>query len=385
MTTALAIAGLGAAGLHLYKAVLRHPEVELVAVMDVDPAILDVLRGRVPILTRDFEELCTSARVQAIFIGSPTPLHLPQALAALDHDKDVIVEKPMSTDYESAVQLREHARRTGRVLVVGHSQSFEPFVRCIAESRQRHDLGGLRRLVLSEQTDWMTRPRTPEELDESLGGGPILRQGAHLVDTARYLAGGGPVTDVTASGFAMDGAACHGSFVASMRAGGALVTLAYDGYGPNVGDGQSLSPLSGEEAASRKGHLNATQLAQATDESAGPTAGGGSPPAWVMQRAVLAVYERGQVSYDSTSGLVRTVRHDRRAHVEDPRLLSSGRTALLDELIAAREGTEPLHDGTWGAENLRVCLEMAAAARDEGHGAGRATSHQSTNSMREWR
>ena len=39
-------------------------------------------------------------------------------------------------------------------------------------------------------TDWVYRPRRPEELDVAKGGGVTFRQGAHQFDILRYLCGG---------------------------------------------------------------------------------------------------------------------------------------------------------------------------------------------------
>ena len=39
-------------------------------------------------------------------------------------------------------------------------------------------------------TDWIYRPRRPDELDISLGGGVTFRQGSHQFDIIRLLGGG---------------------------------------------------------------------------------------------------------------------------------------------------------------------------------------------------
>ena len=44
--------------------------------------------------------------------------------------------------------------------------------------------------IASNFTDWMHRPRLPEELDVQQGGGPVFRQASHQVDIVRYIAGG---------------------------------------------------------------------------------------------------------------------------------------------------------------------------------------------------
>ena len=52
-------------------------------------------------------------------------------------------------------------------------------------------------------TDWMTRPRRPDELDVAQGGGVTYRQGAHQFDIIRLI-GGGLVKSVRATTFDWD-------------------------------------------------------------------------------------------------------------------------------------------------------------------------------------
>ena len=52
-------------------------------------------------------------------------------------------------------------------------------------------------------TDYLYRPRRPEELDTALGGGAIFNQAAHQIDIVRLL-GGGRVASVRAATGAWD-------------------------------------------------------------------------------------------------------------------------------------------------------------------------------------
>jgi predicted dehydrogenase len=51
-------------------------------------------------------------------------------------------------------------------------------------------LGRLHAMTTWSATDWMLRPRRPDELDVSQGGGVVYRQAPHQVDSVRLLAGG---------------------------------------------------------------------------------------------------------------------------------------------------------------------------------------------------
>ena len=81
-------------------------------------------------------------------------------------------------------------------------------------------------------TDYLYRPRRPEELDTALGGGAIFNQGSHQVDIVRLI-GGGRIESVRAAAGAWDKARpTEGAYAALLTfANGAFASLTYSGYG----------------------------------------------------------------------------------------------------------------------------------------------------------
>jgi predicted dehydrogenase len=87
--------------------------------------------------------------------------------------------------------------RAGVALIVGPSHSFDA---PIARTKMLIDsgtYGRVRMITALNYTDFLYRPRRPEELDTRQGGGVVFSQGAHQVDVARLLAGS-PVRSVRA-------------------------------------------------------------------------------------------------------------------------------------------------------------------------------------------
>ena len=80
-------------------------------------------------------------------------------------------------------------------------------------------------------TDFLYRPRRPEELDTARGGGVVFSQAAHQVDVVRLLAGG-HVRSVRATTGAWDPARpTEGAYSALLTfADGAFASLTYSGY-----------------------------------------------------------------------------------------------------------------------------------------------------------
>jgi predicted dehydrogenase len=70
----------------------------------------------------------TAARVDAVTLAVPTKEHARIGCQLLDAGFDVLVEKPIASSVEEADQLIASARRSGRILQIGHVERFNPAV-----------------------------------------------------------------------------------------------------------------------------------------------------------------------------------------------------------------------------------------------------------------
>jgi myo-inositol 2-dehydrogenase/D-chiro-inositol 1-dehydrogenase len=68
---------------------------------------------------RDYRELLARPDVEAVDVVVPNHLHAEVGRAALQAEKDVLLEKPMALTVEECDQLLEAARESGRVLSIG--------------------------------------------------------------------------------------------------------------------------------------------------------------------------------------------------------------------------------------------------------------------------
>ena len=95
------------------------------------------------------------------------------------------------------------ARDAGVQLVVGHSHSFDAPILRAREIIASGSVGAVRMIQALNYTDFLYRPRRPEELDTAQGGGVLFSQAAHQIDIVRLL-GGGLVRSVRAGTGAWD-------------------------------------------------------------------------------------------------------------------------------------------------------------------------------------
>jgi predicted dehydrogenase len=103
------------------------------ALCDVVPGTLEAVGQRygVPAHARfaDFEALCASDLVDAVMVCT-SGSHVPPAVAALQHDKSVIAEKPLTSRLDEADALvavaREARQRSGAVALMAYMKLFDP-------------------------------------------------------------------------------------------------------------------------------------------------------------------------------------------------------------------------------------------------------------------
>ena len=103
------------------------PGAELVAAVDIDAERAQSAAaefGCEPFT--DWRKL--AGRVEAAVVAVPTTAHAEVGCGLLEAGIDVLVEKPVTQDLASADRLIETARAHGRILQVGHLESFNPAV-----------------------------------------------------------------------------------------------------------------------------------------------------------------------------------------------------------------------------------------------------------------
>jgi len=339
----------------------RRPDLSVTALADVAIGSLQVLPLAGIRQYSSLEAMLADGRVDAVHIATPTPMHLEHVTQALAAGLHVVVEKPVTCDSESARRLAEAADGSDRVVLVGHSESFEPYVAAARRVIDEGEIGDPVMVVAEKFTDWMRRPRLSEEWEPAMGGGLIRRQGVHQVDVVRTLVD--REFDVRVARTRVDperGAV--GSYCAWLSSSGATEAfIAHDGIGRLSGGGLSgggprAAAGSDDREEAQKQLRSRRLLARALQEGEPLELGGGDAG------RVLVLGTGGEVT--ASGGRVEvTGDGGRRAVALDG--FASGRDAVLDELLAAISGERPVRHGlAWGAENLRICeeIEQVAAA-----------------------
>lgn len=126
------VVGVGSLGTHHARIYSRMPAVELVGVCDVDPQRAAEIAAQCQ--TRAFsrvEELATA--IEAASVVVPTDQHHAIASLLLQHNVNLLVEKPIAASMEEAQDMVAQARARNLVLQVGHVERFNPVMRRLEE------------------------------------------------------------------------------------------------------------------------------------------------------------------------------------------------------------------------------------------------------------
>ena len=188
----IAVVGCGRISRNHFGSIEKHSsELELVAVCDIDPAVLaqHAETYKVPAY-RDMEEMLQKEQIDLVALCTPSGIHPEQAVLAAGHKVHVMTEKPMATRWNDGVRMVKACDDAGvRLFVVKQNRFNAPIV---AAKHALHT-GALGKLYLLTANVFWTRPQSYYDQDSwrgtwALDGGAFMNQASHYVDMMFYLA-----------------------------------------------------------------------------------------------------------------------------------------------------------------------------------------------------
>lgn len=355
--------------------ITNHPRLQLAGAADPQAHLRDRFEKSFGMSAdSDIATLAQRPEVDVLYIATPQQLHAEHVELAARHGKHIVVEKPMALTHEDCDRMIIAAEAANRVLIVGHTHGFDPAVTAISRLTQ-DELGRPLLIHGFNYTNFLYRPRRPEELDPGQGGGVLWNQMPHQFDCLRLIVNH-PVRSVRAMTFAMDAARrVDGACTAFIDfEGGAVATVIYSGYDRFdsdewfgwIGAGGNLKkPAHG----SAQRTLRATDPAQELLERQHRWSYGGDvlqdikPVGQPHFGHLIVSCERGEVRLTPEGLMVYTIEGAR--EISLPRDVDRpSHRAVWDELVAAvTAGTKPTHDGLFARGTVDLCRAVAESAR----------------------
>lgn len=179
-----------------YLPALRHvPGAEVVALASarMESARSAASNFEVPHAYDDWEAMLASHEFDLVCIATPTLLHEPQTLAAVEAGAHVLCEKPTAMDAGEAARMLAAAEAAGRVHMIDHELRFNPNRIRVGELISEGALGEIRHVDISNiGKNWADPAGRPKGDWWSLaekGGGRLGANGSHQVDLLRWWLG----------------------------------------------------------------------------------------------------------------------------------------------------------------------------------------------------
>ena len=377
-TLKLGVIGLGRAFTLMLPTFTGDKRVQLCAAADPRAEARALFTSQFGPAYETVDQLCADPDIEAIYVSSPHQMHAAHVQAAASAGKHVLVEKPMAITIEQCDSMINAAHDAGTHLIVGHSHSFDGPILRLRELIRRGTFGAVRMITACNFTDYLYRPRRPEELVTEEGGGVVFGQAAHQIDMVRLI-GGGMVSAVSAATGSWDPARpTEGAYSALLNfETGAFASVTYSGYGHFDTDELmgGIDEMGQQKDAGRYG--SARKALRSTDDSAVEAAlkaarnyGGAAYKAPVPKPGlqhqhfgfVVASCEKADLRPLPSGVMIYADETQRLDPLAPPPL---PRNEVIDELYdAVVNGKPPLHSGEWARATLEVCLAMLRSAKD---------------------
>ncbi|GAX89651.1 Gfo/Idh/MocA family protein [Effusibacillus lacus] len=142
--------------------------------------------------TDNWKEVVADPNVDVVDIATPNAFHYEVAKAALEHDKHVYCEKPLTLSAEQSKELAELAKQKGVVNYVGYNNVMNPATAYIRELVASGKLGTIVRFSGTYDQDMLLDallPITWRHINKYSGSGALGDLGSHLFSVSQVILG----------------------------------------------------------------------------------------------------------------------------------------------------------------------------------------------------
>jgi len=228
----IGVIGTGEQGRVLLESCLRIPGIRIAALCDIweysRQYASGYLRkyGQTPVVYEDYRDMLAKAPgLDAAIVATPDWMHAEHSNACLEAGLHVYCEKEMSNSLEKARSMVETARRTKKLLQIGHQRRSNPrYIHAIDRlmgekrllgrvnlayaqwNRSKADMLGWPKKYVMDQAalqkygyDSMVEFRNWRWY-RKFGGGPIVDLGSHQIDLFSWVFGVNPASVVASGG-----------------------------------------------------------------------------------------------------------------------------------------------------------------------------------------
>lgn len=138
----------------------------------------------------DYMVALEDPEIEAVSVCTPNICHSTIAIAALEHGKNVLCEKPAARTYEEALQMQEAQKKYKKVLNIGVVNRFNNAVNQIKTLIEQGELGEIYHVYASFRSHRSIPGLGGDFTTKSVaGGGVLIDWGVHFLDIVMYCCG----------------------------------------------------------------------------------------------------------------------------------------------------------------------------------------------------
>jgi predicted dehydrogenase len=141
----VALIGYGYWGVNLLRNLMSLPSCNVLLVCEANPDRINLLNQSYPFIqtTSDFNDVLNNSTIDAVVIATPAFTHYELAKKALEHNKHVLVEKPLTSTSKQSEELIEIATKKDLQLMVDLTFLYSGAVEKIKNLINSEELGTL--------------------------------------------------------------------------------------------------------------------------------------------------------------------------------------------------------------------------------------------------
>jgi len=187
--TGIGIIGVGGWGknhVRVFSTLKSEGLIDFIGIADISKEVLKKLTTiyNIDLVTTSYEDLLKNENIDGIVIATPTPLHFEHALKALECNKHVLVEKPLTETVEQGEKLIRVANKNELILMVGFLLRYSPAIRYARDLIASGEIGKVLSISAKRTSLWPNR---------KLDVGVVRDLAIHDIDLVRYLTDANPI------------------------------------------------------------------------------------------------------------------------------------------------------------------------------------------------
>ena len=187
----VAVIGCGRISVRHFLPIKAIEELELVACCDIKPERADAAAKEYGINAYySYEEMFANEQLDAVHLCLPHYLHSKVAIYAMEHGINVLTEKPMDVDFESAKKAVDVAKSTGRFFGVIFQCRYNNPAQLVKKAIISGKLGKIlsaRSILTWNRSDDYYKSSDWKGTWDKEGGGVVIDQAIHSIDLVNWM------------------------------------------------------------------------------------------------------------------------------------------------------------------------------------------------------